>query len=191
MHTPMAQAAHRPRVHCAVSWHALGRIVAPFLAMSRLCLAVYLHGPARWRAVSQPFWPYRVPPAPYSGACSAVSQRCCAPCRSLSHDTPSSLAALLSRYKNCIVTQLRLNQDMRALPLVATQNLCHDAKPHAARARSCRACGLVVSQPSCAVSWPYHGRARPYRGRILPGHARLLRALCHDTVCCIVTQHKL
>ena len=41
-----------------------------------------------------------------------------------------------------------------AAPPVATQNLCHDTKPHAARAGPCRARGLVVSQPSYAVSWP-------------------------------------
>ena len=51
---------------------------------------------AQGRAVSQPFWPYRAPLAPYRGACSAVSQCCWAPCSSLSRDTPSSQAALLS-----------------------------------------------------------------------------------------------
>ena len=51
---------------------------------------------AQDRAVSQSFWPYHASPASYRGACSSVSQRCCTPCRSLSCDTPSSQAALLS-----------------------------------------------------------------------------------------------
>ena len=53
-----------------------------------------------------------------------VSQRYCASCHSLSRDTLSSQAALLSQYKNCIVTQLGLNQDTHALPPP-----CRDTKP--------------------------------------------------------------
>ena len=40
----------------------------------------------------------RAPTAPYRGACSVVSQCCCAPCHRMSRDTPSSQAALVSRY---------------------------------------------------------------------------------------------
>ena len=66
MHPPMAQAAHRPHAHCAVSWCALSRIVASSPAVSRLCLIVSLR--ARERL-------------------SAVSQRLGLPCRALCRDT--------------------------------------------------------------------------------------------------------
>ena len=109
--------------------------------------------------------PYRGPlpccVAPVPGrvaACTRVlAHRVAVPCRAQGwavlypfrpyRDTPCSQVALLSRYKNCIVTQLGLNQDMRALPP------CRDTKPHAARPEPCSKCGLAVSQPSCVVSW--------------------------------------
>ena len=196
---------------CAQATRALRRVVArwavswppprPCRACALPCRCEHASAGALCRAqdnvVSQPFRPYRAPPAPHRGACSTVSQRYCTPFRSLSHDTPNSQVTLLSRYKNCIVTQLELNQDTARYPPITTQNLCHDTKPHAVRARPCHAQGLVVSQPSCTVSWsycgrawPYRGRAPPYRGCVLPSHARLLRTPCHDAIYCIVTQHK-
>ena len=42
------------------------RVAAPCFALCR----------TQGCAVSQPFLPYRAPPAPYRGACSVVSQRC-------------------------------------------------------------------------------------------------------------------
>ena len=59
---------------------------------------------AQGRFVSQLFRTYQAPPAPYRGACSAVSQCCCAPCRSLSRDTPSSHTALCHDTPICIAT---------------------------------------------------------------------------------------
>ena len=134
----------------AVRTRALARrVAAPCFALCR----------TQGRAVSQPFLSYHAPPASYRGVCSAVSQRCCAPCCSLSRDTPSNQATLHSRYKNCIVTQLGLNQDTRALPPCCDTKPCQDAKPHAACIGSCRVRGLAVSHPSCVVSWSYRGRA--------------------------------
>ena len=90
--------------------------------------------------------------------------------------------ARLSRYKNCIVTQLGLNQDKCCPSPVATQSLCHDAKTLVTRAG--------VSQPSCTVSWPLFW---PYRGRAYLA----MRACCgppspayHYIMHCIVTQHQ-
>ena len=57
-------------------------------------------------------------------------------------------------------------------------NLLYRDSPHGQATR-----GPALSWPLLAVSWPY-------RGNVLSGLARLLLALCHDTVCCIVTQHK-
>ena len=78
---------------------------------------------------------------------------------------------LLSRYNDCIVTY------------------------SISQATHARAAGRIAAQP--ALSGPLASRilachcmlARLCRGQALPVSARLLRALFHNTVCCIVTLH--
>ena len=89
---------------------------------------------AQDRAVSQPFWSYHASPASYRGACSSVSQRCCTPCRSLSCDTPSSQAALLSRYAHLYCDTPHNGQAMSACaahpmrrPIVSSLMSCAQA----------------------------------------------------------------
>ena len=108
----------------------------------------------------------------------------------------------------CAMSQpvLRYTQQPRHPP-VTIPKLYHDttgAKPRHTRAtplsrhktcvtiqNPCRARWAVSrAWAGSIVSWLYRGRARPYHGRVLPSHVCLLRALCHDTVYCIVTQHK-
>ena len=121
----MDQAAHWPSAHCAVSWRALGCIVASSPAVSRMCPAVSLFARVHWRAVSravcaqcrvvsQPFRPYCTPPTPYRGACSTISQRYCALCRSLSRDTPISQAAPPITIRSFVSRKTPNDQAMRA-----------------------------------------------------------------------------
>ena len=133
VHTPMAQAGYRSRAHCAVSWCALGRIVAPSPVVSRLCPAMLLLARARCCCVA----------ATYRSPWHAVSGRqACPSC----HDTIV-----------CIVTHF------------ASQ---------APRAR-CRT-PLRAGRPC---------RRAPRRCVTSPGRlvAVCPAALCHDTICCIMT----
>ena len=90
---------------------------------------------------------------------------------------------ILSRYKNCIVTQLGLNQDTHAMPS------CRDTKPVSRYKTPCH----VASKLRRVVTCHYASlRARSASSRLL---ARLSHALpssvsllCHDTIYCIVTK---
>ena len=132
----------------------------------------------------------QAPPSVYLRArerCCVVSQP---PCR----DTK-----IVSRHRAPVpCTRMQLVVWQRAGPCrrvvsrthaapIATQNLCHDTKPHLART-ACR-----VVQALLRVGWPCRTwpctRCCAQAGHVAPGHARSA-TLCHDTVCCIVTQHQ-
>ena len=184
VHTPMAQATHRPRalrpsrVHSAVSQLALGRVVARTGAVSWSCLAVSQRTLTMSRAhaavsqtpdhdtnfVSQhrplPRAAARVaaPLCLVVGCSYAVSQRCCSVSRhqmvAPSHDTN-------------FVSQLTAGKAMHAC---ACRSPLRAGRPCSG---PCWPCRRAVSQGLLAVSWP--PSARP-------------SALCHDTIHCIVTQ---
>ena len=105
MHPPLAQAAHRLCANWAMSWRALGRIVAPSPVVSCLCPSVSLSACVHWRAVSrvgptilqssrrdtENCVAIQLLPRALSRAPSAVSQR--APCN------------VVDRVARCIATQ--------------------------------------------------------------------------------------
>ena len=105
--------------------------------------------------------PYRSPPTVPQEPPCRVIARTCGLERHVAVSGPAVSQPSLSRYKT---VSRDTSHVACALGRVARAALC-----------VARALGRIV-----AVSWPYHGplAARPAQ-------------LCHDTICCIVTQHKL
>ena len=165
IHTPMAQAMHRPLTHCVVSWRALGRIVAPSPAVSCLCPTVLRLARSGWLAVLQRCVAHRVTALP------AVSRASCAVLWGMLRSIAVLLhgvSQLVSRYTQQPgrppITIQKLNRDTtgveprhaRAAPYRDTKPMSQYKTPCRARwAMSCVRAGRVAAQLRrvVAVSW--------------------------------------
>ena len=103
-----------------------------------------------------------------SRASLAISWRLPWPCRACLKIQPNDQAARLSIYAHSYRDTIPQQSGPRA------------RRSPCAQAVLIVACLGRIVAVSPAVSWP-----------LLPAHARLLRALCHDTVHCIVTKCKM
>ena len=214
VHTPMAQAVHwagrvlahqtpRRGLPPGVSWPSPGHI----LGMSQPAPAVLHVMP---HAVSREGLHRVVAPArPCRRECPTVSRRARTYCRAVSqlpcHDTnfisqhkplPRAPCRALPRVSQPPASYrgTLLHRIVALARYIATQSrppqprynfLYHDSPANKACHTPLCADGRVVAHAGRIVT-----HARSCRGRVLPVHARLLRALCHDTVYCIVTQNK-
>ena len=149
-----------PTVSLAIS-QAVSPVVSCPLSSPSVTIQKWYHDPSLCRA------PCRAPTTLYHSARSAISQRCCALCRSLSSNTPSSQAAHLSRYAHLYRDTISNGQAMRA----------RAARLARRPAVSWHMVGRVVAE-----SWPYRGPLATPR--------QASSALCHDTIPCIMTLHR-